>query len=393
MPKKGIGLYKRKDGRWEGQYYYDINPKNGRRKKLSRYGKTEKEAKEKLLTAMDEIKSGTYVEKSKLTLESWLSQWLEVYARPKVKQSTYVNYRTYITKHTAPEIGKLKLSDLRIDLLQQFFNEKAKHGRLDGKGGLSDKTLRNMYTMFSTALKQAYENSLISKNFIEFVKLPKVPQKEMRVLSLAEEQKLLLAIKVSKERYKVGVLICLCTGIRVGELCGLQWCDIRQGLYGFTMSIRRTLNRLPAMDRSKKKTELVIGTPKSDKSIRDIPLPQFLMDDLAEYRKQREAEKSVAGDVYDKRGFIICNEIGRPVESRTMQDVFKRLLKTAGVAKANFHALRHTFATRAVESGVDIKTLSELLGHADVSITLNRYAHSFDEQKRKAMAMMAGIYK
>ncbi|MVB12756.1 Transposase from transposon Tn916 [Caprobacter fermentans] len=248
-----------------------------------------------------------------------------------------------------------------------------------------------MYTMFSTALKQAYENSLINRNFVEFVKLPKVTKKEMRILSLSEEQKLLTTIKASDERYKIGILICLCTGIRVGELCGLQWRDIDEVTH--VLSIRRTLNRLPAMDQSKRKTELVIGIPKSDKSIRDIPLPSFLIDDLKAYKAQRDKEKVAAGDIYDERGFIICNEIGRPIEPRTMEDVFKRLLISAGVANANFHAMRHTFATRAVESGVDIKTLSELLGHADVSTTLNRYAHSLDEQKRKAMALMEGLYQ
>ena len=289
-----------------------------------------------------------------------------------------------------PEIGKIKLTDLRVDMFQQFFNEKALSGRLDGKGGLSEKTLRNLYTMLSTALKQAYENSLINKNLVELVKLPKVDKVEMRVLTLAEQKALLEAVRASSERYKLGVLICLSTGIRVGELCGLQWQDI--GEIANVLSIRRTLNRLPTIDKRKGKTELVISTPKSDKSIRAIPLPAFLVKELKEYKQLRNEEKSVAGDIYDKRGFIICNEIGEPVEPRTMQDVFKRILKAAGIEDANFHALRHTFATRAVESGVDIKTLSELLGHADVSTTLNRYAHSLDEQKRKAMALMADLY-
>jgi len=390
MPKKGINIYHRKDGRWEGTYYHDINPQTGKRKKLSRYGQTEKEAKEKLLTAMSEMKSGTYIEKNKLTLEGWLIQWLEVYAKPKVKQSTYVSYDTYINKHIIPEIGKIKLVDLRVDMLQQFFNKKATMGRLDGKGGLSEKTLRNLYTMLSTALKQAYENSLINKNLAELVKLPKVMRTEMRVLSLSEQQKLIEALKTSEERYKIGILICLSTGIRIGELCGLQWQDINEITH--VLSIRRTLNRLPTIDKTKGKTELVIDTPKSQKSVRDIPLPAFLIDELNIYKQLREEEKAAAADIYDKRGFILCNEIGAPVEPRMMQDVFKRVLKVAGIEDANFHALRHTFATRAVEMGMDIKTLSELLGHADVSTTLNKYAHSMDEQKRKAMNLMAGLY-
>lgn len=390
MPIKGLNIYHRKDGRWEGSYYYDINPKTGKRKKISRYGQTEKEAKEKLLTAINELRTGVYTEKNKLTLEGWLIQWLEVYSKPKIKQSTYVSYSTYINKHINPQIGKIKLSDLRIDMLQQFFNEKATSGRLDGNGGLSEKTLRNLYTMLSTSLKQAYENTLINKNLAEFVKLPKVMRTEMRVLSLSEQQKLLEALRASAERYKIGVLICLSTGIRIGELCGLQWHDITEVTH--VLSIRRTLNRLPTMDKLKGKTELVIDTPKSDKSVRDIPLPQFLINELKDYKQLRNDEKVISSEIYDKRGFVICNEIGQPVEPRTLQDVFKRILKAVGIDDANFHALRHTFATRAVESGVDIKTLSELLGHADVSTTLNRYAHSLDEQKRKAMSLMAGLY-
>lgn len=390
MPKKGLNLYHRKDGRWEGTYYYDINPQTGKRKKLSRYGHTEKEAKENLLTAINELKTGTYIEKSKLTLEGWLAQWLDVYAKPKVKQSTFVSYSTYINKHISPEIGKIKLVDLRVDMLQKFFNDKAENGRLDGQGGLSEKTLRNLYTMLSTALKQAYENSLINKNLAELVKLPKIVKKEMRVLSLSEQKELIAALRSSQERYKVGILICLTTGIRIGELCGLQWRDINE--LSNVMSIRRTVNRLPTIDKIKGKTEIVIDTPKSDKSIRDIPLPSFLIEELDSYKKLRKMEKAAAAEIYDNRGFIICNEIGAPIEPRTMQDVFKRILTAAGIEGANFHALRHTFATRAVESGVDIKTLSELLGHADVSTTLNKYAHSLDEQKRKAMSLMSGLY-
>ena len=159
------------------------------------------------------------------------------------------------------------------------------------------------------------------------------------------------------------------------------------------MKIRRTLNRLPAMYTSEHKTEVVIGTPKSDKSKREIPLPDFLMPYIDEYHAAREAERKAAGDIYDERGFIICNEIGNPVEPRTMQDTFKRLIKAAGIEDANFHCLRHTFATRALESGVEIKTLSEILGHADVSTTFNKYAHSLPEQKRKAMDAVSKFYK
>ncbi len=244
--------------------------------------------------------------------------------------------------------------------------------------------------MMHTAFKQAYENGLIAKNFLDLVKLPKVVRTEMRVLTLEEHQRLYETIQNSDERYKVGVLLCLATGIRVGELVGLQWRDI--DFEARMMRIRRTLNRLPAMDQRERKTEIVIGVPKSDKSPRDIPLPAFLIPHLGEYRAEREREKDLVEEEYDPRGFIICNELGNPVEPRTMQDTFKRLLGAANIKNANFHCTRHTFATRAIENGMEVKTLSEILGHADVSTTLNRYAHSLPEQKRKMMEMMGAFY-
>lgn len=274
MPKKGIGIYKRQDGRWEGQYYLPPDLLTGKRKKISRYGKTEKEAKEKLLKAIGQVQTGTYIAPNRLTVGSWCTQWLDTYARPKVKQSTYANYRIHIEKRVVPNIGHVKLSDLRIDILQRFLNEQFERGSVKKPGEpLSPKTIRNLYVMLHTAMKQAYENELIPKNYLDLVKLPQVRHTEMRVLTRIEHQRLWQEIQASEELYKIGVLICLATGIRVGELVGLQWQDIDEA-HGI-LKVRRTLNRLPAMDCSKAKTEVVIDTPKSDKSIRDIPLPDF----------------------------------------------------------------------------------------------------------------------
>lgn len=390
MPKNATGIYKRKDGRYEGQYYGDINPKTGRRKKISVYGKTSREVKEKLKNLNAEISSGVYVEKHRLTLGAWLEQWLKVYVLPKVKQSTYTSYEPYIQKHISPNIGKVLLKDLRVDMLQEFFNELSISGRLDGKGGLSEKTVKNIHTMLSTALKQGVENEVLLKNPALAVKLPKIPSKDMRVLSRSEQDMLVCELKQSEERFAFGVLVALFTGIRVGELCGLQWHDLDR--VSKELRIRRTLGRLATINNNHKKTEIVISSPKSEKSIRDIPVPDFITKEWHSYKQKREAEKNQAIGIYDNRNFVICNELGTPVEPRTMQDVFKRIAKTAGIDNVNFHCLRHSFATRALEMGMDIKTLSEILGHADVSTTLNRYGHSLDEHKRRAMEMMNTLY-
>ncbi len=390
MPKNATGIYKRKDGRYEGQYYHDINPKTGKRRKYSVYAATSKEAKEKLQALMHDLASGIYVEKTKLTLEAWLEQWLKVYALPKVKQSTYTSYRAYIFKHVNPNIGKVTLKNLRVDILQEFFNERAVSGRIDGKGGLSAKTLKNMHTMLKTALKQAVENDLIPKNPATFVKLPKAPSREMRVLTSEEQAKVVAELKQSTQRYAIGILIALFTGMRIGEVCGLQWSDFDEKTS--EMHVRRTLGRLATMDATKGKTEIVISTPKSDKSARSIPLPVFLACALQQRHLQAKQERLGVGAGYDPREFILCNELGSPIEPRTMQDTLTRIIKSAGISHANLHSLRHTFATRAIEMGMDIKTLSDILGHADVSTTLNRYAHSLDMHKRKAMDMMGTLY-
>jgi integrase len=391
MPKKGIGIYQRKNGMWEGQHYVGTDPLSGKRKKVTCYGRTEKEAKEKLIAIKSEIKAGVYIEKNKLTVKDWFTQWLEVYATPNVKQSTFVNYRIHINKRIIPILGAIKLNDVRVDMLQRFFNEQYEHGGLKNKGPLSEKTIRNLYVMIHTAFKQAYQNGLILKNSVELVKIPKVKQKEMRVLSIDEHRSLFEAIKTSDERWKTAILLAVSTGIRMGEVLGLQWQDVDEA--NMLIKIRRTLNRLPSRDTSVHKTEIVIGYPKSDKSVRDIPIHEFLMAYLNEYREKREVEKIAAGDIYDSRGFIFCNEIGNPIEPRTMQDTFKRIVKEAKIADTNFHALRHTFATRAIEDNMEIKTLSEILGHADVGTTLNKYAHSLPDQKRKMMTSMAKFYE
>ena len=379
-----ISSYQRKDNRWEAQSYYGTDEITGKRKKITKYGATEKEAVGKVRDALAEIKNGTYVEPNKMTVSKWFKEWLEIYAKPNVKQSTYVNYRTHIESRIIPAIGNLKLQRLRVDILQKFFNEQAESGSLIKPGEpLSPKTVRNLYTMMQTALQQAYLNELLPKKYIDSVKIPSAKPKEMRVLTKDEHKRLLCEIQRSDERYRVGILICLGTGIRVGELCGLRWEDFDEE--NKLLKIRRTLNRLPSMDKSKGKTEIVIDSPKSDKSIRNIPLPTYVIESIKGHRERCNKEKVLAGTAYYDSKHIICNELGHYVEPRTIQDTFKRMAKAAGIENVSMHCLRHTFATRAVESGVDIKTLSVILGHADATITINRYAHALEEQKRLAM--------
>lgn len=315
------------------------------------------------------------------TMKEWLYEWYEIYSKPNIKQSTAVSYECYIRRHIVPALGDIPLSEIKLRTLQKFFNDEAQK--------YSPKTVSNLRMMFHAAFKVAYQNDLISKNYVEFVKIPTVRTPEMRVFTISEQKKLTDELKRTDELFAIGIFLCLTTGIRVGELCGLQWKHI--DVENNNLMIRQTVQRLPKLDNNGKgnKTEIVIGSPKSQASERDIPLEDKIVEKLLDYKKK--IEQKYGGYITAPDEFLITSKRGKPIEPRTMQDIFKRIISAAGIKDANFHALRHTFATRALEAGVDFKTLSILLGHSDITVTMNRYAHVLDEPKRAAMKNITSI--
>lgn len=387
-------IRQRKDGRWEGLYTVNY-------KRKSVYGKTQDEVRKKLNKVLNDIDNGMYVENTNITFGAWLDEWLEVYVKPAVKLSTYGSYEGYIRNHIKPEIGKVKLSVLRADILQKFFNQKLINGRCDKvkdtntnklvtrKGGLSEKTIKNMYNMIHSALKQAYRNGLVNQNVSEIISLPKQKRNEMRVLSLEEQKALQRAVQ--DERLGIGIILCLFTGIRLGELLGLKFEDI--DFENKTITIRRTLNRLKVFDNAEKKTDIVIGEPKTNKAKRIIPLQEFLIPLLKTHRARVLTEQLKVANLYENHSFVMCNEFGKFLEPTTYQKFFKNMLKKASIQDTNFHTLRHTFATRALESGFDVKVLADILGHADASTTLNKYAHALPDHKKTSMEKLSFLYE
>lgn len=318
------------------------------------------------------------------TLTEWLDYWFENFSLRSLKQSTAISYKGYINNHIKPNIGNFKLSELSIGVLQEFINREYDCGKLtDGKEGegLSPKTIRNINLMIHKTLKKANELDLIPKNYAEFVQLPRCHKPKVRVLTPSEHKRLLLTLQHSEEPLRFGVYLSLVTGMRLGEVLGLRWIDI--DLVDNVLRIERTVSRLCSVDGEG--TQLVVGTPKTDSSLRDIPFSDTVKEEFIKYRKWQDKYLKIK---QPKKGdYVLMMRRGYPVEPKTMQDGFKRILDAAGIRDINFHALRHTFATRAIEDHMDPKTLSVLLGHADVSTTLNRYAHVLEQQKRKAMEM------
>ena len=326
-----------------------------------------------------------------LTLGEWMDRWLEVYAKPTVKLSTYCSYEMFVRGHIKPQIGGLYMNTLRTDDLQSFFNERRKTGNLKGKGGLSPKTLANIRNMMHLAFEQAVRSHLLAENPVEGVRLPKIPKSEMRVLSREEQDRLILAARLAPEPAAFGIIFDLFTGLRLGELCGLRWEHVYMERRAF--QVCETRNRLPNHDDSIEASTSVrtMQTTKTDHSRRTVYLMDQLYQDLSAYQAaQREMAATYPG--YNSGGYVFCQENGDPYEPRTFQDLFKRCVKKAGIKDANFHAMRHTFATRSLEQGMDVVTLSRLLGHATPSITLDKYGHALDEHKRSSVEKLGELY-
>lgn len=282
-----------------------------------------------------------------------------------MKPASYANYANIVAKHILPTLGGEYFSSLTTQKLNSFIQSKMQFGRLNGQGGLSAKTVRDMMRVYRSIEQYAVqEYNVKSTNFT----MPKAEKKQLDVLNAAERRQLEQYLLHNLTRTNLGILLCLFTGLRVGELCGLTWGDI--DFENGTLSVKRTVQRINKRGSS----EVIIGSPKSITSIRTVPIPAFLLDLLSQQKK-------------DSKLFLLSGT-AKPEEPRTMQYRFKAVLKACQLRNVPFHLLRHTYATVCIANGFDPKTLSELLGHADASITLNRYVHSSMQMKRSYVSRL-----
>lgn len=396
-------IVQRKDGRFMARYTYQ-----GSRKTV--YGKSEAEVNRKLRRILVEIENGTYIPDSKLTVAGYLRDWVEMMS-PTLKIRTYTSYNGYVEKHIIPALGEKRLKDLKKQDLQKFFNAKMVGGRLDGKpGGLSNKTLTNIYTMFSEALTAAVENDppLIKYNPIIGIRLGKQVKKEMRVLDEAEQMALQRAAQQFTSPQAFGIIVDLYTGMRIGELLALTWedVDVKEKVIHVRHTVARVENiekgrqptpngKMKSLPQSKTdhKTKVVIDVPKSACSVREIAILDELWSELMKYKEKQMEWARLLGRSWSEKDFLFSNLSGGIIEPRTYEDLFMKTCKMAGVKGATFHTLRHTFATRALECGMEIATLSKTLGHSNVSTTLNIYCHAIPSRKAENMRKMAYIYK
>lgn len=399
MPKRranGEGsIFKRKDGLWAAQYTDNMG------KKRTLYGKTQQIAREKMKQALKQSDAGILMDKNSITLVDWLKEWLEVYQKPVLRPGSYSNdyFNTY--NHIIPAFPKVLLKDLRSDMLQKYFNEKAISGRMNGKGGLSVPVLKNLKKILTNALNVAVDNNIIPFNVAVKVRLPKMACKEKRILTQEEQRNFEDAVSMSDNPLAFMFLLDLYTGLRIGELLGLKLSDI--DLQNKVINVSRTIYRTKIP--GKRGTKIIIGEPKTAKGRRTIPLPDFIVELLEQYIKDRNATVEAMEGLWQRKtreeatdwkdeGFLFISSWGTTPDSTGIRMTFKRLLAKANISEENLtlHSLRHTFTTRCVESGFDVKSLADILGHTDTRMTLNIYTHALAEQKRNNMDKLSDFF-
>ncbi len=297
-----------------------------------------------------------------MKLKEWLNTWLNKYQKITIKLRTYLKYTDIINKHINPILGEYELEALTCDVLQRFVLYKLTYGNLITNDKLSDNSVIAIISLLKQSLKKAVFLGVARIEYTSQIKMPNIKEKEVSAFNMFEQQKLESYCLNSKPNY-IGIIICLYTGIRLGELLALTWEDI-----DFDKKILRINKTVYTITRNGR-NEAYIDKPKTKQSNRMIPLPKQLISVL-----KRNKRKSTSS-------YIITTKNGGIVQNRSYQKSFKCILKKCNITYKSFHSLRHTFATRVLELGMDIKTLSEILGHKNSMITLNRYSHSLLEHK------------
>jgi len=368
-------ITKRKDGKWQGSILIGYDLETGRPKRKYFYGRTRKEVQEKINEVALKVQAGTYREPSKLTVAEWFTTWLNDYMKPSLRPTTWESYRYQVEGHIIPALGHLRLPQLQTAHIQRLYNDKLKGGRLDGKpGGLSPKSVKYIHTVIHSALEQARKEGMITINPAGAVKLPKQEQPEIKYLTVAEAAIFLATAKDSK--HFAAYFLALNTGMRRGEILGLRWRDL--DLAAGQLTINQGLVRVTGKG-------LIFQEPKTALSKRVINLAPPVVQVLKEHKKKQAEYRLMAGGAYDEKGLdlVFANELGEPICPRAFTRVFERLIKKAGL-DVTFHGLRHTFATLALESGVDVKTIQETLGHHSSAFTMDVYSRVTAKMKREA---------
>ncbi|MBP1046191.1 site-specific integrase [Enterococcus sp. BWM-S5] len=361
MPRKGENIYKRKDGRYEGRYVKS-RAFDGQIKYGYIYGKKYAEVKQELTLLKAQF---TFAQKKKLnaseTVRSWMMYWLETSVKNQVKISTYMNYKGHLERYILPNLGEIQLVSLQTREIESFIEYLSS---LE----LSGITIRCIFNILKSGLKKARLSSYIYENPCDNISLPKIDKKKVAALDIQTQTAL---EKLALEHQCFPIILSLYTGMRIGEISGLKWSDI--DLENNVLYIERIVVRVPVSN-EKTKTKVLLGTPKTKASIRAIPIASNVKSYLLSIKKEGSEFVFPCGDSFS--------------EPRIINYHFKKIVELMGRKDIHFHMLRHTFATRCVERGVDVTSLSMILGHSSTKMTLDTYTDSMWETRKQAVSVV-----
>ena len=369
-------IRKRADGRWEGKYTLDYDPKTGKLIRKSVYGKTQKEVRLALSKIVSEMNSGTYAEPSKMKVSQWLDEWLAIYTM-NIKPATRSAYEEHIRVHIKPSLGDILLKQLSTRDIQQLYTNLLKEREL------SPKTVRNIHGVLHRTLEQAKLLGYIRVNPAEAAVTPRVEKKQVETLDAEDIGKFLAAIRGTK--YEYPLFVAVFTGLRQGELLGLTWdcVDFEHGM----LLINKQHNRV------KGDTEFRFASLKNDKA-RVLTVADEVIDVLKLQKQRQESWAAALGNGWENPdNLAFTTEFGRYINNKILYQNFKRIANNLGKPDLRFHDLRHTYAVNSLRAGDDIKTVQENLGHATASFTLSTYAHATPGMKRESAKRMTAFIR
>jgi len=368
-------IRKRADGRWEGRYTAGHNPETGKQIFKNVLGKTQAEVKQKLKDAIAKCERLDFIRSESITVGEWLDTWHENFVRTTMRPSTIANYETLIRVHIKPHLGSVKLRDLSPLMLQKLYAKLMRSGRVDRpeaknqSKGLSAKTIRNIHTVIFSACEKAIVERLLIGNPAHGCQLPPKEHREMKTIPPEK-----IGVFLDEAR-KSGVLEMYCfelaTGLRRGELFGLKWSDI--DFSTGSIFIQRQVQRIEG--------KVVETSLKTKNAYRSVMVSKEILDMLTQMR-----ERTVA-----KSEYVFPSPTGGILEPGSQRKLLQRVLKRAGLEEIRFHDLRHTFAMLALQNGVDVKTLSGMLGHYSTAFTLDVYGHVSAQMQADAAQKMGGF--
>ena len=374
-------IRKRKDGTWEARVTVYIDA-TGKQVRKSLYGKTKKEAFEKMTDLQNNLQKGIITNPTEMTVREWMDVYMQTYKKPHVRPATYNNYSVKVNNYINPAIGHYKIKSLRQHIIQRFVNGLSEKG-------LAPSTVIDIYKLLHNALETAIDDGLIARNVANRVKLPKTSKPKINVLTA--EQEIAFIEQASKTYMGIMYIFDLHTGMRLGELLGLKWSDI--DFENDELHVKRTLYKAKDPDETSSHWYLDFGDPKTEAGKRTIPLYDSTMEILAKVYEQQETNKQKAGAAYDDNDLVFCTQLGKPLEPNNMRRTFYSICEKIEAKGLHPHCLRHTYATRGAEKNVDMRALQAVLGHANIRETIDTYTHPSNDFKRRELMKLENTQK